>query len=99
MGDSGTAYKVGILFGGTNDLHAEGILQVEYTRDYPVTWSASLYGIEQGSQVYGSFLGEFSAIHGNTVDDEHCFSSLDGRSVIEDHPYFRGHATGMRPRF
>ena len=38
-------------------------------------------------------------IHGNTVDDEHYFSSSDGQSVREDHPDFRGHATGMRPRF
>ena len=37
--------------------------------------------------------------HGNTVDDEHCFSSSDRRSVKEDHLDFRGHATGMRPRF
>ena len=35
--------------------------------------------------------------HRDTVDDEHCFSSSDGRSVREDHPDFRGHATGMRP--
>ena len=31
--------------------------------------------------------------HGNTVDDEHCFSSPDGRSIEEEHPNFRGHAT------
>ena len=82
-----------------DDLHARGILQVVYTRDCPVTWSASLYGIGPGSQVYGSFLGEFLVSHRNTVDDEHCFSSLEGQLVRDDHPYFRGHATGMRPRF
>ena len=31
--------------------------------------------------------------HGNTIDDEHCFSSSYGQSVREDHPDFRGHAT------
>ena len=34
--------------------------------------------------------------HGDTFDDEHCFSSPDGRSVKEDHPDFRGHGTCMR---
>ena len=43
------------------------------------------------------FLEEFPTSHKDTVDDEHCFSSPDGRSVGEDHPDFRGHATGMRP--
>ena len=33
--------------------------------------------------------------HGDTVDDEHNFSSLDGRSVRRDHPDVRGHSTGM----
>ena len=99
MGDSGSAYQVDTLFGNTDDLHAGGILQVVYTRDCPVTWSASLYSIRLGSQVYGSFLREFQASHGNTVDDEHYSSSSNGQSVREDHPDFRGHATGMRPRF
>ena len=36
--------------------------------------------------------------HGDTVDDEHYFSSPYGRSVGEEHPNFRGHATSMRPR-
>ena len=31
------------------------------------------------------------------VDDEHCFSSPDGRSVREDRPDFRGHSSSMRP--
>ena len=35
--------------------------------------------------------------HGDTVDDEHTFSSPDGRSFIEEHPDIRGHATSMRP--
>ena len=98
VGDSGSAYQVCTLFGNADDLHVGGILQVVYTRDCSVTRSASLYGIEPGSQVYGSFLGEFPMSHGNTVDEEHCFSSLDGRSVKEDHLGFRGHAMGMHPR-
>ena len=32
-----------------------------------------------------------------TVDNKHCFSSPGERLVEEDHPDFRGHATGMRP--
>ena len=36
--------------------------------------------------------------YGDTVDDEHCFSSLDGWSVREDHPDVRGHAASMHPR-
>ena len=47
-------------------------------RDSPVTWSASVHSIESGSQVYSSFLGELLGSHGDTVDDEHIFSSLDG---------------------
>ena len=45
------------------------------------------------------FSGEFPMSHENTVDDEHCFSSSDRRSVREDHQDFRGHATSMRPGF
>ena len=30
------------------------------------------------------------------VNDEHNFSSLNGRSVKEDNPDIRGYATGMR---
>ena len=37
--------------------------------------------------------------HRNTVDDEHCFSSSDRRSIREDHPDCKAHATGMRPEF
>ena len=35
--------------------------------------------------------------HKDIVDDEHCFSFPDGRSVGEDHLDVRGHATGIRP--
>ena len=66
-------------------------------RDCIVTWSTSIYSIESGSQVYGSFLEELPASHGDTVDDEPYLSSPDGRSVEDDHPEFRGHATGMHP--
>ena len=45
-----------------------------------------------------SFLEEFPTSHGDTVDDEHRFSSLEGQSVEEDHPDFRRHATSMCPR-
>ena len=41
-------------------------------------------------------LEEFPESHGDTVDDEHYFSSLDGWSVGEDHLDFIGHASGMR---
>ena len=64
--------------------------------DSLVTWSASIHSIESGSQVYGSFLEEFPKSHEDTVDDDHNFSSPDARSVIKDHPDFRGHATGIR---
>ena len=45
-----------------------------------------------------SLLEEFPKSHGNTVDDEHCFSSTDKRPVGEDHIGFGGHAPGMRLR-
>ena len=66
--------------------------------DCLITWSSSIYCIGSGSQVYGSFLEEFPASHGDTTSDEHNLSSLDGRSIKEDHPDVRGHATDMRPR-
>ena len=84
MGDSELAHYVGTLFGCADDLHTGGILQVVYMRDSPVTWSASIHIIGSGSHVYDSFLGEFPTSHGDMVDDEHNFSSLDGLSVKED---------------
>ena len=57
----------------------------------------NIYSIGSRSQVYVSFLEEFPASHGDIVDDKHCFSSPDGRSVGEDHSDFKGHATGMCP--
>ena len=72
-------------------------MQVVRREDCPVTWSASVHSIKTGSQVYGSFLGEFPMSHGDTIDDEHSFPSPDGRSMKEDHRDVRGHATGMCP--
>ena len=67
-------------------------------RDRLVTWSANLYRIRPGSQVYGSLLEEFPESHWNTVDDEHWFSSTNKRPVGDDHTGFGGHAAGMCPR-
>ena len=61
-------------------------------------WVTSIYSIGLRSQVYNSFLEEFPVNHVGIIDDEHCFSSLNERSIGEDHPDFRRHATGMRPR-
>ena len=95
MGDSGSAHQVSTFSGCVDDLHTGGILQVAYTKDRPIAWSASLYRIRLRSQVYGSFLEEFPKNHGDIIYDEHYFSSTDERSVREDHPDFRGHAMGM----
>ena len=64
--------------------------------DYLITWNGSIYCIEVGSQVYDSFFVEFPKSQGDTVDDEHNLSCLNGRSVREDHLDFRGYATSMR---
>ena len=77
MGDSGPAYKVGTFSGCADDLHTGGILQVVHTRDYTVTWSANLHSIGLGSQVYSSILEEFLESHGDTIEDEYWFSSID----------------------
>ena len=65
--------------------------------DCPVAWSAGIHSIGSGSQVYDSFLEEFLASHGDTIDNDHNFSSPDEQSIKKDHPDVRGHATGMRP--
>ena len=82
VGDSGPTHQVSTFFCYADDLHTGRILQVIHTRDRPVTWSASLYRIRAGSQVYSSLLEEFLESLGNAIDDEHCFSSTDRRSVI-----------------
>ena len=98
MGDCGPTHKVDTLSSHTDDLHSRDIMQIIHTRDYSVAWNASLYSIGPRSQVYGSFLGEFPKSHGDTVDDDYHFLSLDGLSIREDHLDVRGHATGMYPR-
>ena len=52
-------------------------MQVVHMRDCTVAWSPSLHSIGSGSQVYSSILEEFPESHGNTVEDEYCFSSTD----------------------
>ena len=68
-----------------------------YMRDCSVTWSANIYRIGPGSQVYGSVLEEFPESHGNTIDDEHYFSSTNRHSVRKTYTGFGIHATRMRP--
>ena len=70
-------------------------MQDVHTRDYPITWSTSLYRIRLRSQVYDSLLEEFPEGHGDIVDDEHNFSSSDRRSVREDYTGFRGHVATL----
>ena len=73
-------------------------MSVVSSRDCPVTWSASVHGIGQGSQVHETLLEEFPKGHGNTVDNEHSISSVDRWSVGKDHTGFRGYAASMHPR-
>ena len=72
-------------------------MQVVHSRDYSVTWSASLYRIGLGSQAYDSLFEEFLESYGNTVDEQNCFSSTDRWPVGEDYTGFRGHAASMCP--
>ena len=60
-----------------DDLHSGGIRQVVRMGDFSIAWSANVPSIVSGSQVYDSFLGKFPVSHGDTVDDEHSFSSPD----------------------
>ena len=53
--------------------------------------------IGSGSQVHSSVLEEFPEGHGDTDEDEHSVSSVDGRTVKEDYPGFGGHAVSIRP--
>ena len=50
-----------------------------------VAWGTSIDSIGSGSQIHGSFLEKFSASHGDTINDEHCFSSPDGWSIKKNH--------------
>ena len=53
--------------------------------------------IGSGSPVHGSVLEEFPEGHGDTDEDEHSVSSVDGRTIKEDYPGFGGHAVSIRP--
>ena len=44
-----------------------------------------------------SVLEEFLEGHGDTDEDEHSVSSVDGQTVKEDYPGFGGHAVSIRP--
>ena len=57
----------------------------------------NFYHIGSGSPIHGSVLEEFPKGHGDTDEDEHSVSSVDGRTVKEDYPGFRGHAVSIRP--
>ena len=63
-----------------------------YVREIVRLHGGHNYSIGLESQVYDSLFEKFSTSHGDTVDDEHNFSSPDERSVKKDHPDFRGHA-------
>ena len=63
-----------------------------------VIWSVSFYHIGSGSPVHCSVLEEFPEGHGDTYEDEHSVSSVDGRTVKEVYPGFGGHAVSMHPR-
>ena len=73
-------------------------MQIVYTGDNTVAWSASLQSVGSGSSVYSSVLEEFSEGHGDTTVDEYRFSSSDGWSIRANYSYFRGHDASMRPR-
>ena len=75
----------GTFSGSADDLHTGGILQVVYTEDSTVAWSASLHSIGSGSSVYGSVLEEFLEGHEDTVVDEYHFSSSYGWSIRADY--------------
>ena len=98
MDYSGPTHQVDTFSVRPNDLHTGGILQVVYTGDSTVAWSASLHSIGSGSSVYGSVLEEFLEGHGDTTVDEYRFSSSDGWSIRADYIDFRGYDASMRPR-
>ena len=53
--------------------------------------------LDREPRITAQFLEEFPKGHRDTVDDEHCVSSVDKLSVEENHTGFRGHAASMRP--
>ena len=96
VGYSGPTHQVGTFSSCVDDLHTGGILQVVYTEDSTIAWSASLPSIGSGSSVYGSILEEFPEGHRDTTVDEYRFSSSDEWSIRADYSDFRGHAASMR---
>ena len=61
------------------------------------THQVSTFILESGSPVHGSVLEEFPEGNGDTDEDEHSVSCVDGRTIKEDYPGFEGHAVSMRP--
>ena len=51
---------------------------------------------DQDPRFTAQFLEEFPEGHGDTYEDEHSVSSVDGRTVKEDYPVFGGHAVSIR---
>ena len=97
MGYSGLTHQVDTFSGLADDLHTGGILQVVYTGDSTIAWSASLHSIGSRSSVYASIMEEFPEGHGDTTVDEYCFSSSNGWSIRAKYSDFRGHAASMHP--
>ena len=56
--------------------------------NFSVIWSVSLYHIRSGSPAHSSVLEEFPEGHGDTDEDEHSVSFVDGRTVKEYYPGF-----------
>ena len=85
MGDSGPAHQVGTFSGCADDLHAGKILQVAHMR-----FRLHVVSISIVLDWDPKFLREFPESHGDVVDDEHCFTSIDGRQsertiqILED---------------
>ena len=97
MGYFGPTHQVSTFPGSTDDLHTREVRWVVYMGNCAVIWSVSLYHIGSGSPVHGLVLEEFPKGHGDTDEDEHSVSSVNGRTVKDDYPGFGGHAVSMRP--
>ena len=98
MGDSRLAYEVGTFSSRVDDIHIGGVLAVVYPRGHPITWSTSIYNVEQRPEIYDTLLEEFPKDYGDVADDEYHFPPSDRWSVGEDHTDFRGHVASIRPR-
>ena len=86
VGYSGPTHQVGTFSCRADDLYTGEILQVVYTGDSTVAWSASLHSILLGSLVYSSVLEDFPKVHGDTAVDEYRFHP----QTDCDTPNFRG---------